>query len=112
MIAGKGAEGAIYPHHFDPESPDPRVQEFKEKYKKKYGRELEGYAALAYDALYVIAHVLKQCNEDKECIKNALYSVQNFPGVTGPTSFDDHGDVIKPIVIRAVNNGKFTTIWR
>ncbi|OGW41512.1 MAG: hypothetical protein A2Y97_10865 [Nitrospirae bacterium RBG_13_39_12] len=111
-IAGIGTEGAIYPHHFDPESSDPNVQQFAEKYKHRFGREIEGYAALAYDGLYVIAHVLKQCGEDRECIKNAIYGVQNFPGVTGLTSFDDHGDVIKPIVIRTVKNGKFRTLWR
>lgn len=109
-IANIAAEGAIYPHHFDPESSDPKVKEFKEKYERKFGRELEGYAALAYDALYIIAYVLENCGQDKECIKNALYNVQDFSGVTGSTSFDDHGDVIKPIVIRGIKDGKFTTI--
>ena len=34
--------------------------------------------------------------------KKALYATKDFPGATGPTSFDDHGDVIKPIVIRTI----------
>lgn len=111
-IASGGAERAIYPHHFDPESGDPKVTEFEQKYKAKFGRDVEGYAALAYDGLYVIAAALQQCGSDKECIKAKLYATQNFPGVTGPTSFDDHGDVLKQIVIRQVRNGTFTTIWR
>jgi len=110
-IAGKGAEGIVYPHHFNPESTDPRVKDFKKKYESTYGRELEGYAALAYDGLYIIAYVLGKCGEDKECIKKTLYNIKNFPGVTGPTTFDDHGDVIKPIVIRTVLNGNFVTLW-
>jgi branched-chain amino acid transport system substrate-binding protein len=111
-IAGQGGEGAIYPHHFDPESQNLQVQEFIKKYKLRFGEEPEGYAALAYDGLYVISHVLKQCNQDKECIKLALYQMQNFPGITGSTSFDDHGDVLKPIVIRKIRNGLFRTLWR
>jgi len=112
LIAGWSAEGAIYPHHFDPESPDTLAQDFKRRYEERYNQQLEGYAALAYDAIYIIAKVLQQCGTDKECIKNTLYNIRDFCGVTGSTSFDEHGDVIKPIVIRSIVNGKFITIWR
>jgi branched-chain amino acid transport system substrate-binding protein len=111
-IAGEGAEGAIYPHHFDPESDDPMVKTFLEEYKLQYGRQAEGYAALAYDALFIIASILRRCGENPDCIKKELYGTQKFPGVTGLTSFDDHGDVIKPIVIRTIRRGRFVTIWR
>jgi branched-chain amino acid transport system substrate-binding protein len=106
-IAGKTAEGVIYPHHFDPDSPDPLVREYQRKYVKKYGRKSEGFAALAYDGIRIIAETLKKCGNDATCIKDALYKVKDFPGVTGPTSFDDHGDVVKPIVIKTVRNGAF-----
>jgi branched-chain amino acid transport system substrate-binding protein len=112
VTAGKAAEGVIYVHHFDPDSPDPRVKNFQKKFRTKYNHEPEGYAALAYDAAYVIAHVLGLAGTDRESIKKALYGVQNFPGATGPTSFDDHGDVIKPIVIRTIRDGHFVTIAR
>ena len=112
LTAGKGADGVIYCHHFDSESQDTMAIDFTRKYKSLYNREAEGYSALAYDGLRIIAKVLKECNTDKECIKDALYRTQNFPGVTGLTSFDDHGDVIKPIYIKTIKNGKFKTIWK
>ncbi len=111
-IAGKSAEGVIYCHHFDPESEEPIVKNFTTKYLKLFNREPEGYSALAYDGLKVITKVLEQCNTDRECIKNTLYKTQNFLGVTGLTSFDDHGDVVKPIYIKTVKDGKFKTIWK
>jgi len=105
--AGEAAEGVVYPHHFDPDSNNPLVQEFQKKYIARYGRKAEGFAALAYDGIRIIAHVLRKCESNSECIKNELYKVKDFPGVTGPTTFDDHGDVVKPIIIKTVRNGKF-----
>ncbi len=58
-VAGKAAEGVIYPHHFDPDSPDPLVKEYQKKYVAKYGRKSEGFAALAYDGIRIIADALK-----------------------------------------------------
>jgi branched-chain amino acid transport system substrate-binding protein len=111
-IAGGASEGAIYPHHFDPDSPDPKVKKFEDEYRIRYGKQVEGYAALAYDGLYVIAYVIRSAGENRNAIKDSLYEVKNFPGVTGYTSFDDHGDVVKPIVIRMIKNGLFVTIWK
>jgi branched-chain amino acid transport system substrate-binding protein len=110
LTAGKAADGVIYVHHFDPDSNETKVKEFQTNYQAKYGRAPEGYAALAYDAAYVLAQVLGQCDGSRECLKSELYKVQNLPGVSGPTSFDDHGDVIKPIVVRTIREGKFVTI--
>lgn len=105
--AGNAAEGVTYPHHFDPEALDPLVQEFQKKYEARYGRKAEGFAALAYDGIRIIAEVMKKCGSDATCIKDELYKVKDFPGVTGSTTFDDHGDVVKPIVIKTVRNGAF-----
>lgn len=108
--AGIAADGVIYCHHFDSESKDPTTMKFVQDYKKKYNRDVEGYAALAYDGLKIIANVLKKCGTDKECIKKGLYATQNYRGVTGITSFDDHGDVLKPIYIKTIKNGKIFTL--
>lgn len=106
-IAGAAAEGIVYPSHFDPDSTDPDTQAFQKAYITKYGRPAEGLAALAYDGLNIIAEGLKRCGSDSNCLKNYLYSVRDYRGVTGVTSFDEKGDVVKPIIIKIVENGKF-----
>jgi len=104
--AGGSAEGVIYPHHFDPEAENELTREYQRDYIKKYGRKSEGFAALAYDGIMITAKVLEICNNG-ECIKNELYKIKDFKGVTGTTSFDEAGDVIKPIIIKTVKNGQF-----
>lgn len=107
-VAGAAAEGIIYPSHFDPDSSDPAVQAFQKAYTTKYGHAAEGFAALAYDGLMIIAGGLKQCGANSACLKDYLYTVKDYKGVTGATSFDEKGDVVKPIVIKTVKNGQFT----
>jgi branched-chain amino acid transport system substrate-binding protein len=105
--AGRAAEGVIYPYHFDSLSDDPKVVEYQKKYNDTYGRDSEGYAALAYDGIHVIAQVMNEYGTTGDEIKDGLYEVTDFPGVTGPTTFDDYGDVIKPILIKTVKDGRF-----
>lgn len=106
--AGSAADGVIYPYHFDPNSPDSLVQEYQRAYSRTYGTKSEGFAALAYDGIRIIAQVLCHCGDNPSCIKDQLHQIKDFPGVTGPTTFDSHGGVIKPIVIKTVRNGRFT----
>lgn len=108
--AGDAAEGLIYPSHFDPDSRNNLVQRYQKAYKIRYRRSSEGFAALAYDGIRIIAHVINEVGESPEEIKDGLYNIHDFPGVTGKTTFDDHGDVVKPIVIKVVRNGQFR-IW-
>ena len=42
-----------------------------------------------------------------EDIKNALYKIKGYNGITGKTSFDENGDVIKPVGFKRVHNGKY-----
>ena len=105
--AGEAAEGLIYPHHFNPNSMDGVVKDYQNAYKERYGRLSEGFAALAYDGIRIIADVLREVGESPEDIKNELYTVRDFRGVTGRTAFDDHGDTVKDIVIKIIKEGRF-----
>lgn len=105
--AGNAAEGLIYPSHFDPDSGNDVVRHYQQEYKTRYGRPSEGFAALAYDGIRIIAHVINEVGDTPQRIKDGLYKVRSFPGVTGDTAFDDHGDVVKPIIIKTVRNGQF-----
>lgn len=108
-IAGSAANGVVYPHHFDPETNDTLAINFIHNYEMKYNpKKVEGFSALAYDGLYIIKLLLEQC-DNKECIKNNFYKIK-YKGATGVSSFDDHGDVIKPITIRHIVNQEFRTI--
>jgi len=108
--AGSAAEDVIYSApKFDKN--DPLVKAFQEKYVSRYNKTLGVRTAIAYDAVMIIAERLKKCSNnvdiDVECVKNGLYATKNYPGVSGLTSFDENGDVSKPLTIKTIKDGKF-----
>ena len=107
-IAGDAAEGVVFARpYYNPESQDPKVKSFVEYFTKKYNMVPGVYAAHAYDALRIVVEAIRKGGYSAEGIKTALYSIKDFPGVTGNTSFDEDGDVEKPIQIMEVKQGRF-----
>ena len=108
-VAGPAAEGIIYTApSFDVKSNESSIREFINKYKVKYGKEPTYiFAATGYDALKILDLGIEKCKTDTNCIKNRLYSIENYPGVSGLTTFDEYGDVNKPVMIKTVKNGQF-----
>ena len=44
-----------------------------------------------------------------DSIKKALYGISDFPGVTGNTTFDNNGDVVKDLKMMTIKNGEFVS---
>lgn len=107
--AGELAEGIIFAAPFyDAESKEEKIRNFVNKYESRYGRKPGVVAAHAYDAMNIIVLALQQCKTAYgPCIKEALYKMKDFPGITGTTSFDSNGDATKTIILKTVRNGKF-----
>ncbi|MBU4285136.1 ABC transporter substrate-binding protein [Patescibacteria group bacterium] len=100
------SDGIIYTYPaFDPNNP--AIADYQKQYEKNYGVKSEALAANSYDALKIIALVLKSCGENTICIKEELYKIKDYPGVGGLTTFDQNGDVIKPITFKTIKNGQF-----
>lgn len=68
------------------------------------------FAVNAYDAVYLVKLAIEKGGYNGEGIENALYSIKDFPGVNGTLSFDKNGDVVKPLTIKTVKNGKFVVV--
>jgi branched-chain amino acid transport system substrate-binding protein len=110
-IAGSAANNVIFTTpSFNTESKDTLLLNFISKYKEKYGENPENFAAQSYDALMIIVLAIKKGGFTADGIKDALYKIKNYKGVSGLTSFDKNGDVSKPSMIKKVKNGKFITI--
>jgi branched-chain amino acid transport system substrate-binding protein len=110
-IAKNSAEGLIFPTEtYDPNSALERIKQFEKKYFFKFNRRSDLFAANGYDAVYIVSQAIEKSGYKGEDIKNVLYNLKNFPGVGGNISFDEKGDVIKPISIKMVKGGEFKII--
>jgi branched-chain amino acid transport system substrate-binding protein len=84
------------------------TKEFKDAMLQKTGsEEITTCAPQAYDAVYLIADALRTCGENSKCIKEELYKVQGYSGVSGKIGFDKKGDLATAeYAIMKVENGK------
>lgn len=97
--------------YFNIKSSDKRISAFVNLYEKKYHIKPDIASALGYDVACILIHVLKISNYDLNKVKDNLYTVHNFKGVTGNTSFDKYGDVLKDIYIKKIiGNGTISII--
>jgi len=108
-IGGEALNGCYYSTHFSPENQDPVVQAFVKKFKVRWGanENPDAFAALGYDAAYVLVDAIKRAGSTEgPKLRNALAATQNFAGVTGVTNIDANRDASKPAAIIAIKNGK------
>jgi branched-chain amino acid transport system substrate-binding protein len=106
--AGGAAEGVIFTSiTFDPDTNDPRAIKFADAFKNKYSESPDGFAAVAYDAIYLLQEAYIKSNNNPTLIKEHLYKIKDFPGLLGTISFDENGDVILPIKVKIVKDNKF-----
>ncbi|MFM7425527.1 MAG: branched-chain amino acid ABC transporter substrate-binding protein [Elainella sp.] len=92
--AGKDAEGVYATFGgIPPKELTGKGKEWYDAYKAKFNSEPEPYAAYGYEAAQVVLQAIgKVCEGDREKIREAVMSTQEFPGLLGNWSFDENGD--------------------
>ncbi len=113
-IAGKAAEGFIYPlsSDWDLQKLNNKQEIFRDKFVKKYKVEPDWAAVHGADAVLVAIDALQHAKTGPQ-IKAYIDKEKNFDGITGKITFDENGDVInKPITFKTVKNGQFVDFKR
>lgn len=83
------------------------VDGFVEKYTNEYGTEPDMFAAMAYDAAYVMRDAIERAGSDnRQAINEALAETEEFEGVTGMFSYDDMHNPSKTVTILELQNGE------
>jgi branched-chain amino acid transport system substrate-binding protein len=108
-LAGKNAEGVMCTFPWDPTRKDPKLDAFREAYRKKYkdkdkdtgtekDEEPETYAAHGYDGMNMLIWAAQVAGLNRAKIRDVLaYRTKPWEGVTGDIEFsavlDDIGEV-------------------
>ncbi|MFC2173034.1 ABC transporter substrate-binding protein [Acidobacteriota bacterium] len=107
-MAGKAAEGIVVTYPFDADRNDPMTKRFVMAYTKQYGKPPDSFAAHSYDAMYILVRALQRSMAvDREKLKDAMLETKNFPGVTGPITFDENGNDTRDVILARIENGAF-----
>jgi len=74
-------------------SKEKAMDDFKARFKQKYGTEVQIYAPYTYDAVMVMADAMKKADSADPAKYLPFLAKESYDGVTGHISFDDFGDI-------------------
>ncbi len=106
-LGGDAVENLITNTTFFPDDPRPEVQAFVKGFQERYTSTPNVFAAVAYDAVNVLAEAIKDGGTDRKAIRDALANMKDFRGATGVITFDEYGNVVREPVLVQVKNSAF-----
>jgi branched-chain amino acid transport system substrate-binding protein len=101
-------------NHYSGDNPAPIVQNFVSSYRERYKRDPDAIAALAYDAVKVLADALNRAQTTEGPKLRDALAVADVPGVTGQLKMNAKRNVDKPAVIQEVTfaNGEVKFVYK
>jgi branched-chain amino acid transport system substrate-binding protein len=122
---GKAAEGVFTSSEFYYWMEKPKVQKFtKEFIKRAKAKGIDPPEPLqfdvnVYDAIYMLAHVIKQNGitnkpedlaRDRELIMKGLTDLNDFPGLASKIRFNDKGDAVRDVYVVKAQGGEWVLV--
>ena len=103
--AGAAAEGmeAVFP--FDPTRDDPVWTSFRSRFAKRFGRQPEVFASLAFDTMNLLLDAICRAGLNRGRIRDALAGLEGYKGVTGAMVFDPNSKNTVPLYLATVHDG-------
>jgi branched-chain amino acid transport system substrate-binding protein len=110
--AGAGLEGTIFFDFYDVLSPRPENQEFVRKFRARYGRDPDTWAAQGYDALRILAKAVQATGSRNPLdLSYAIRFMDPWEGANGRYKFDSRGELEdKPLILKQFQHGTPVTI--
>ena len=114
-LCGDDCKGLFFSTHYAAEGATGATKEFIDKYNANYGYVPDDVGALTWDAMNIVKKAIEDCGNitgdiavDRQCVRDAMAAIEEFPGITGNMTFTDEGDPIKCAVLVQINDeGKF-----
>jgi len=108
--AGKAAEGLEVVYPYDPDRDDPLWLDFQKRFTARYQAKVDSFSALGFDTMNILLDSICRAGLNRGRIRDALYSLERYKGVTGEMVFDPNAKNVAPLFLGKVKDGKLT--WR
>jgi len=113
QAGGVYVDQALFATAFFPESPNPKVKAFCEKFASLYNSLPSYLEAQAYDALTMLLQARESSRgaTDRNSLFQGLIETKRFNGVTGTYSISQKGDLERQYTILQVVNGSLSQVY-
>jgi branched-chain amino acid transport system substrate-binding protein len=109
---GKLAEGSLSFIEGGPIEKLPGGQFFMGEYTKAgYKEPPEAYGAFAFTAMKLILDRIEEVGPDRAKVKSALNKTANYESISGPVTFDDHGQNTVALITKYVAQDGTWVVW-
>ncbi|MBI4366303.1 MAG: penicillin-binding protein activator [Deltaproteobacteria bacterium] len=105
LEAASRLEGAVFVDGFFRDSGDNATQQFVRNFAEVYRMDPTILEAQAFDAMRLVAQVVRGGARTPGAIRDGLSRIKNFRGVTGRMHFDPAGDALKQLYILTIKGG-------
>ena len=100
-------QDSYFTNHFSIEDDNPKVKDFIEAYREKYGEDPTAFSALGYDTIYIIKEGFESADSDTNEDRNKAIKDLDFDGITGAFKFDENNNPQKDASIMKIDNGEY-----
>ncbi len=110
-IADQYVQGAIFPDGFFAESSLPAVKEFVMTFEDTYQEKPDFIEAVVYDSAMILFHAVTRPHiQYRTEIRDELANLEDFPGITGSTRFNESGEVQKNLHLLRIKGKRFVEL--
>jgi ABC-type branched-subunit amino acid transport system substrate-binding protein len=107
-MAQQFVQGAIMVDGFFAESNSQQVKDFVEMFEETFDEKPGFIEAVAYDTAIMLFNLVSRPDiQSRSELKNEIWNLQDFHGLTGMTSFDNTGSADKELYLLQIKGDKF-----
>jgi len=109
-LGGNAVENFIVISFINPQSDEPRLKNFTNKFSRVFKRPASARSIRSYELMKVLVQALQSCKTfEADEIKKKLIEGQ-YKTLMGTLGFDKNGDVVRPIYEIHIENGQYKTV--
>lgn len=103
-------EGGIFVDGFFVDSPNPNVQDFVDRYQRRFQGPPSLFAVQAYDAARLVLEAASKGAASGEAVRDFFLMQQDLPALTGPAGFTAEGTLNRRVHVIQIKQGRFVQI--
>lgn len=106
-VADRSVEGSVFADGFFADNTSPVVQEFVDRYRKRFQATPSLFAAQGYDAARLAVEAIRRGATSGEAVRDYLMMQHDLPSLSGPSGFSPDGTLNRHVFLIQVKQGKF-----
>jgi ABC-type branched-subunit amino acid transport system substrate-binding protein len=108
--ADSSLDGAVFVDGFFADSPNPSVQDFVDRYKKRFQASPTLFAMQGYDAAKLVIDAAKKGATSGEAVRDQFMTQPVLAPLAGPAAFGPDGTLNRPLFLLQIKRGRFLQI--